>query len=327
MSALLITASTAAASGDAVPGTVEDILGRGRALTGERRYEEAGKLLEEALRAEPSSGELKKGLAKVWAGRAHFNLGEGNLYRALTWAEKAVQLLPGEVDHHFLLGVILMRKSDYYYARQVFEEVLEIDPGNAAARDLLGDIYYRQGVIDEAIVQWERVLESTGDHRPVRRKIAKGVREIEIEEDFGREVSRNFTLLFDGPVPPAVIRSVLGSLEESYRVLAGKLGTSPSGDIIVILYGREDFHGLTGRPRWVGGLFDGKIRIPAGGLETEEEAAGPAPRAGALLPQEHGGTRPPPLVRRGPGRALRERGRRGIPPPAGGSPSVGIRQL
>lgn len=38
--------------------------------------------------------------------------------------------------------------------------------------------------------------------------------------------------------------------------------------IPVILYGNKDFFAVTGAPDWSGGLFDGKIRVPVGGLQA-----------------------------------------------------------
>jgi len=42
----------------------------------------------------------------------------------------------------------------------------------------------------------------------------------------------------------------------------------------VLLYAKTAFKTVTQAPEWAGGLYDGKIRIPVGGLTTAEEAVG-----------------------------------------------------
>jgi len=46
----------------------------------------------------------------------------------------------------------------------------------------------------------------------------------------------------------------------------GRYNHLPSSVIVVILYPAQAFHEVTGTPSWTGGIFDGKIRVPIGGL-------------------------------------------------------------
>jgi len=224
-------------------------------------------------KTEPSSPEEQWESAQTWAAQSRAALGAGNLSLARNYAEKALQFAPGKAGFHLLLGTILFRQNDLYYAHQVLERGLELDPGNTGARTLLGDIYYQEGLLDMALDQWGMVPSDSPHAGGLRGKIEKAGREVKLEEDFGREVSRNFTLLFDGPVPRAVVRSLLTQLERAYRFLDRKLGSTPPGDILVILYSRVDFHRITAWPRWAGGIYDGKIRIPVKGLSAGHGAA------------------------------------------------------
>jgi tetratricopeptide (TPR) repeat protein len=224
-------------------------------------------------KSDPSSPEERRDPAQTWAMRSHAALGEGNLALARDYAEKALQSAPGEAGLHLLLGTILFRQNDLYYAHRVLERGLELDPGNTGAHTLLGDIYYREGLLDLALDQWRTVPSDSPHARGLGRKIEKVKREMKLEEDYGREVSRNFTILFDGPVPRAVVRALLTQLERAYRLLDRELGSTPSGDILVILYSRVDFHRITSWPKWAGGIYDGKIRIPVKGLSAGHGAA------------------------------------------------------
>jgi len=249
--------------------SAEESIRQGVVLFGEKRYEEAEAEFRKALEADPSSGPAMANLAKLLATQGHMALREGNLTVARGHLEEAVELLPGEIPYRLLLATILIRQNDPYYARYTVEKALELDPEHLRARELLGDILYQEGVLDGALAQWKQAGGGAPLQHSLERKIARAEKELALEEGFGSEVSRNFTVRYDGPVPKAVILSVLSQLETAHRTLKRELGTSPPGDILVILYSRINFYEVTKRPKWVGGAFDGKIRIPVGGLSTE----------------------------------------------------------
>ncbi len=210
--------------------------------------------------------------AKVLSTQAHDALRKGNLYEAKRYAERAVDLHPGNPAHHLLLSSILFRQSNLYYARYAAEKALTLDPANHHAQELLGDIFYQEGILEQALSQWEEVRRNTAASPHLHRKMEKAKRELKAEEEFDQVGSKNFTVRHDGTAPRAVIRSVLWQLENTYRILEDEFRDSPPGDNIVILYSRVQFHKITATPRWVGGSYDGKIRIPVGGLSTEAEA-------------------------------------------------------
>jgi hypothetical protein len=214
----------------------------------------------------------KEQQAKVLSTQAHDALRKGNLYEARRCAERAVDLRPGDPASHLLLSSILFRQNNLYYARYAAEKSLSLDPGNYHALELLGDVFYQEGILEQALSQWEEVRRNSAASPHLHRKMEKAKRELKAEEEFDQEVSRNFTVRHDGTAPRAVIRSVLWQLENTYRMLEDEFRDSPPGDTIVILYSRVQFHEITATPRWVGGSYDGKIRIPVGGLSTEAEA-------------------------------------------------------
>jgi tetratricopeptide (TPR) repeat protein len=253
--------------------TAEEHLRKGVALVEAGELEGAERSFIAALEAAPDSREVKQSLAELWLRQGKTALREGNLFVAGNLAKKATELLPEEVDYQLFFGTILIRQSDFYYARHVLEEVLALDPENVTAHQLLGNVSYQAGFLDQALFHWEKIPEDSPHFPMLKRKIEKTKAEINLQGDFGQEVSRNFTLLYDGPMPMAVTHSILAQLEKAYLILARELGSSPLGDIIVILYARIDFHRITGWPRWAGGIFDGKIRIPVKGLSTERDAA------------------------------------------------------
>ena len=61
---------------------------------------------------------------------------------------------------------------------------------------------------------------------------------------------------------------VLEELQAAYQDLGRAYGYYPEADIPVLLYARDDFAAVTRSPAWAGAVYDGKIRVPLGGVES-----------------------------------------------------------
>ncbi len=252
--------------------TAPSPLAEGERLFREGRFEEAAARLKEALDAAPDSLIAKQALANSLAALGHKALKEGRWTDAKKNVEKAIDLWPQEANFHLLLGVLLYRQGDFYYSRYAIKKALELDPKNSQAHELLGDLLYQDGYLDLAIPEWEASLAGSRNPGMVKMKMEKAEKEMDVEQTYNRDVSRHFILQLDGEVPRWMIQTVLRDLEEAYDLLRKELGISPPGDITVILYSGQDFRAVTRSPAWVGGTFDGKIRLPVGGLTEEYEA-------------------------------------------------------
>ena len=88
------------------------------------------------------------------------------------------------------------------------------------------------------------------------------------------ESSRYFTILYEREVPRELVQGFFKFLDQAFDTLHDRLGEYPKDGITVILYARSSFKSVTLAPEWSGGLYDGKIRMPVGGLKTVEEAVG-----------------------------------------------------
>jgi hypothetical protein len=238
------------------------------------RFEEAAEEFEDAIREDPSSPEPLRSLAHTLAALGQQKLLKGDLESASRYFEEAVDKWPDEAAFQFLLAVAYFRSADYYGARRAAEEALDLEEDHFGSRELLGDIYYQDGYLNRAIPEWEAALEA-GAPRPsqLREKIARAEREYDAESGFGRDVSAHFTLQYDDPVPRDMVKAILDYLEEAYDEIGEELGTYPSGDIPVILYSKILFTEITRSPLWVAGSFDGKIRLPVGGLSDPRAVA------------------------------------------------------
>ena len=102
-----------------------------------------------------------------------------------------------------------------------------------------------------------------------------------VEERFSERASSSVLLVYDGQrLEPGIERTLLGALEGAYADLVQDLGSAPPRKVEVIVYAERDWRLATRAPDWSGGLFDGKVRVPAQGL------TGVTPRLLAVLKHE-----------------------------------------
>jgi hypothetical protein len=92
----------------------------------------------------------------------------------------------------------------------------------------------------------------------------------EIAETSGKAetTSSHFTVYYDGYKDPVAGSLVSMMLEEAYFSITRELSFTPEEEITAILYTNEQFDNELTKPDWAGGLFDGKIKLPAGGLKN-----------------------------------------------------------
>jgi len=130
---------------------------------------------------------------------------------------------------------------------------------------LLGQLRYREDRLDDALRAWTHAFElaPTDDLRDLLIKVE---RELRTSQDYDFSASTHFNLHYDDSVDLELAHSVLDYLEEQYWVITQRLRHSPAQPITVQLLPTRDFRDVTQAPEWVGGLYDGKIRVPLGGL-------------------------------------------------------------
>ncbi|MHB8834979.1 MAG: tetratricopeptide repeat protein [Candidatus Methylomirabilia bacterium] len=246
---------------------------RGYELLQSRRFEEAAGSFDSALEIEPASQPVRNGLARALAALGVSRLQAGQLQQGREFLEKAVTAQPDSAEYHRLLAGVIFRGADTRAARREIDRALELAPDDAAARELSGDIYDREGQLNLAVGEWETAAKAGGSHA-LAGKIARGRREMAAEEGMERESSRYFIILYEREVPRELVQGFFKVLDEAFDALHDKLGEYPRDEITVILYAKSAFKNITQAPDWSGGLYDGKIRIPVGGLTTIEEAVG-----------------------------------------------------
>jgi hypothetical protein len=103
----------------------------------------------------------------------------------------------------------------------------------------------------------------------LRERLERVRKEHRTEKDFSRDVTGHFLTKYEGREKIEAGRIILRILEDAYAEVGRALSFYPDREIQVILYSGEQFREVTDAPGWSAGIYDGKIRIPVGGIEQE----------------------------------------------------------
>lgn len=151
-------------------------------------------------------------------------------------------------------------------ALSVVHEGLALDPDNAHLHELLGDLRDREERVGEALESWKAAFALEPSDR-LREKILKAGRELHAGGDFAFSTTSHFNVRYNAAVDRELASAVVDYLEQQYWVLSDLFRHAPPQPITVLLYPTRQFRDVTLSPDSVAGVYDGKIRVPLGGLD------------------------------------------------------------
>lgn len=192
-------------------------------------------------------------------------LHQGKLKEALAIIEEIAEQHPQDGGVQITLGYALLHSGEYERADKVLRSALETAGEQGEIHRLLAEIAAQQGDFPLAFVEIEKALSLTPQDKETLALKEKLDKEWQIEGKMDKNFGGNFTVTFEGG-GDELGNTTLAVLEEAYVEVGGRFQLWPTQKTEVILYGNRDFKSLTNAPDWSGGLYDGKIRIPVGGL-------------------------------------------------------------
>jgi len=142
---------------------------------------------------------------------------------------------------------------------------LVLHPDGAELHELLGDLKDRDENIEDALRFWRRAFSLAPNDR-LRGKIEKLERDLHLRRDYDFARTSHFNLRYDGTVDEAIASDVSKHLEARFWDLTNLYNHTPQQPITALLYPNQAFREVTQAAEWVGGIYDGKIRVPLGGL-------------------------------------------------------------
>ncbi|MEW5806774.1 MAG: tetratricopeptide repeat protein [Acidobacteriota bacterium] len=213
------------------------------------------------------NGEVRLQIAEIFTKIGNRFFDNKNYEMAISYYSRAIAQDSGFLPPKINMASSLMMTGDYRQAQSYIHEAMLEHPDNPLLHDILGEIRYMMDDIQEAISEWERAIQIEPNEK-ISKKIDRARKELILSERYHKSNGSHFTLMFDGEKHSHIGDDIIAFLEESYNDLALRFSHYPQMTISVILYPETAFYDITESPKWVGGLFDGKIRIPVGGLDT-----------------------------------------------------------
>lgn len=201
--------------------------------------DDAVEQLEEALRLDPASVQLKANLATIHV-------------KAATEAYQAHRLTE---------------------AKRLVQEALAVTPNNAEPYVLLGEIEYNSQRLKEAKAAWEKAVALRPDLLEVRTKLSQLDQELPVESKFEKLSQVYFDLRYTTQLERASGFDIQDMLLKARREVGSDFAFWPTRKIVALLYTAEEFRTLRQQaPEWVAGQYDGKIRVPLPGQDLDHQA-------------------------------------------------------
>jgi len=233
-----------------------------------RQLEALTALARTDIAARPAAEER---MAKVLTLMGNEALRAGNADAAVAAYERAVGLDPALAPAHVNLGVALLEQGRTREALSRLQTALALAPDQPDALVHLGEALYRDDQVREAIEVWQRA-EALAPSERTHARLEKAMREQEVGGEYRASAGAHFTLRYDGDrAEPALGSAILAFLEERFSELVTRYNSLPESVLVVILYPEREFHEVTQTPQWTGGIYDGKIRVPIGGVRVIDE--------------------------------------------------------
>jgi len=224
------------------------------------------KKLRQNLSTKPTDAEARAELVRALNSAAWLQVTRGDLSGARANLEEALSLDKRDSILVSNLAVVHLRMSNYQAAEALLRSYLNVDRNNQEAHYLLGESYYGQEKLAEAIDEWNAGLR-LGPHPEMSRSLEKAQKELRVHDQLGEVLSTHFILRYDRKVSDQQLgQQILNTLEALYSQLTMELMSKPPATIVVILYPDQTFFDITRAASWAGAVFDGKIRVPTKGL-------------------------------------------------------------
>lgn len=224
--------------------------------------------LQKAFSMNPYDPVLKKNLAEAYTFVGQRQLRENDCEAAAASFDQARELEPETARYYLFRGIALYYCKYSDAARNELERARGLGGDSADILYYLARIEYDGGNLAVALEFLDKALLGTPDFAPVKELADKVRRELAVEKSKDRSYSSKFVIDYDAAQPSQLAGDILDALEEAYNSVGGDFSFFPQGRIPVILYTRKDFRLATPGPDWSGGLYDGKIRLPLGGVES-----------------------------------------------------------
>ena len=156
-------------------------------------------------------------------------------------------------------------------AKRVLDQALRYPTVPYEGWLLAGQLAYESQQLKQAGDYWKRALAVRPDGEEAQRRLDQLTRERPVEDQFGKISQQCFELRLDPGLSAAESEQLRGDLLDVRRALGQAFRYFPTNKIVVLVYAEDRFRQLhANSPEWVGGQYDGKIRIPIRSADPQD---------------------------------------------------------
>ena len=253
---------------------IRKLIEEGAQALRDKNYHQALRCFERAYQADPTAAGARDGLVQ-----AHTILGieftnAGEMGQARECFERALRC--GEDGTaRFGLGYLDFLDQKDATAKDNLERSLKTVEGDSRAWKLLALLDYRRGETVSALAKIAKAVEMDPKDQEAAAFQQRWTVEGRLLRTLGESSTRHFLVRYDRSFHPEAVREILGSLEGIHTSIGQALGHWPDKQVTVLLMTEKDFYEATGSYHWVGGVYDGQIKIP---VKAEDGKPGGARR-------------------------------------------------
>lgn len=207
------------------------------------------------------------------------DLGQQGLYDlAIQQQEEAVGLQPDNAQLQRNLATLYLNAAHTRHQRfedreaaDLIARALRTLPKFPEAYALLGEVEYGQQHLKEAKAAWQKALELDPGRPDVTQRLERLNQELPVEGGFDKIAQAYFDLRYqEDQMARAGGFDLRDLLLGARRDVGSDFAYWPKHKIVVLIYSAENFRRLrSDSPEWVGGLYDGKIRVPLPGGQVD----------------------------------------------------------
>lgn len=231
-------------------------------------FKRAEEILRGELELRPDDGSAKGALAGVLNSRALDEARSGDFDNAIGMLREAATLSDNIVIVKNL-AAMLSRRGDLESAAEALETVADDTDARAYLKRIyrqIGKDRHARGDMAGAAEFLGKALDLDPADAEIKRELARAEGERSGEESMGTRDGSRFLVKFDGGENAVAGHLIVLLLEEAYIKVGSDLDLRPAGKVEALLYTRERFRDITRSPSWAGAIYDGRIKIPAGGI-------------------------------------------------------------
>ena len=192
-------------------------------------------------------------------------LDSGDAASAAKLFAEALAIAPDQPVLLFGAGVAAHLQGRSKEAVVPLRRAFDLNPRLTPAAMLLGELVYTDGNIADAIKIYEKALVHAPNDPHLTTKLTAWRADADINQGFTERRYDRFRVSFQGRADEALAAQAINILDAAFWRIGKALGAYPSEPIVVLMYTEQQFRDVTLAPKWAGGLYDGRIRVPAAG--------------------------------------------------------------